>query len=201
MIRFSDVTAGYGEKRPLTGLSLSLPDSGTVAVFGPSGCGKTTFLRLLLHADDRKAGKGVPRVYAGRILGLEGKRFATVFQEDRLLLWRTARENVSLVNPSGDAGRILRSLGLAEDALCAYPAALSGGMQRRVSIARALNYPGDILLLDEPFKGLDIDTRALVADRIRGAFPLTILVTHDPAEASLLNASLRLQLTGSQAMV
>lgn len=189
MIRLENVSAGYGPKRPLENFTAELPESGVVALFGPSGCGKTTLLRLLLHAGNPKPPPDAPRLYEGRLLGMEGKAVSCVFQEDRLLPWRTAEENVALVGPGGDAPGLLRSVGLGEDAFGAYPDSLSGGMQRRVAIARALNFPGHILLLDEPFKGLDADTRSLVASRIRGTFPLTILVTHDPAEAALLGAA------------
>lgn len=196
MIRFAGVTAGYGEKRPLLNFSAALPESGVVAVYGPSGCGKTTLLRLLLHGADPRPPKDAPRLYGGCITGLAGLRVAAVFQEDRLLPWRTALQNVALVNPAGDGPGLLRALGLPEDALNAYPAALSGGMRRRVAIARALNFPADVLLLDEPFKGLDEATRAQVAARLRGAFPLTLLVTHDPAEAALMGAKMEVRLPG-----
>ena len=188
MIRFEAVTVGYDTKRPLVDFHAALPETGVVIISGPSGCGKTTLLHLLLHAEDRKPPAQGPRLYAGRLLGLSGKRISCVFQEDRLLPWRTAAQNVALVRPDGDAAGLLCSLGLDADAAAAYPNSLSGGMRRRVAIARALNFPGDILLLDEPFKGLDEDTRRLVATRLRGAFPLTVLVTHDPSEAALLGA-------------
>lgn len=195
MIRFEHVTAGYGSKLPLKNFSAELPESGVAALFGPSGCGKTTLLRLLLHAGNKNPPADAPKLYEGRLLGTEGLRISCVFQEDRLLPWRTAQENVRLVRPQGDACGLLGSLGLAEDACQAYPGALSGGMRRRVAIARALNFPGELLLLDEPFKGLDETTRSLVAARLQGAFPLILLVTHDPAEAALMGACWEIRLS------
>lgn len=195
----NDVLMASGLKkvysRPLfSELSLHIRKGERVFLLGPNGCGKTTLLRLLLHAGNAKPPADAPRLYEGRLLGLEGKRVSCVFQEDRLLPWRTAQKNVALVRPEGDAAALLRSLDLPSDALCAYPDSLSGGMRRRVAIARALNFPGDILLLDEPFKGLDEATRALVAARLRGAFPLTLLVTHDPFEAALMGADHEIRL-------
>ncbi|MEA5060406.1 MAG: ATP-binding cassette domain-containing protein [Candidatus Pelethousia sp.] len=195
MIRFEKVTAGYGHKLPLKNFSAELPEQGVVVLFGPSGCGKTTLLRLLLHGDNKRPPADAPRLYGGRIEGVEALRISCVFQEDRLLPWRTSEENVALVNPPGNACALLCSLGLTAEDCRAYPAALSGGMQRRVAIARALNFPGNFLLLDEPFKGLDEGTRDLVAARLQGAFPLTLLVTHDPKDAVRMGASWEIRLS------
>ena len=147
MIELKHVTCAYGEKTPVRNLTLTLSDAGVIGVFGASGSGKTTLLRLL-------AGRLQPT--SGTVEGLCGKRVSMVFQEDRLLPWRTALENVALVRDgsSGDATRLLDAMELSAEAE-KLPAALSGGMQRRVALARALNFGGDVLLLDEPFKGLD----------------------------------------------
>jgi NitT/TauT family transport system ATP-binding protein len=117
-----------------------------------------------------------------------------VFREDRLLPWRTALENAALFCGSeAHAKEILNALEL-NDALNKRPDELSGGMRRRAAIARALCYGGDILLLDEPFKGLDDALKLRVAKRMKGAFPLTVLATHDMAEASLLGVTQRVEL-------
>ena len=71
-----------------------------------------------------------------------------------------------------------------------FPKELSGGMQRRVALARAMAFGGDVLLLDEPFKGLDEALRARIAGRIRGVFPLTVLSVHDETEAELMDADI-----------
>lgn len=152
-IRFEAVDFGYwqqGEdgrrrRQVLQQFSLSLPAQGLSVISGPSGCGKSTLLHLLC---------GLLQPQAGRVLGVAGRKLAVVFQEDRLLPWCTARENLSLVAPAEEAARRLAQVGLAEVA-DALPAQLSGGMRRRLAIARALAYRGDLLLLDEPFTGID----------------------------------------------
>ena len=173
------LTKYYGALRVPDGFSLALPARGRVCLFGPSGCGKTTLLRLLC---------GLDHADGGTISGLEGRRTAVVFQEDRLLPWRTALENVSLVLHGPDAAetarRHLSAFGLA-DAAGKYPDALSGGMRRRVALARAAAYGGELLLLDEPFQGLDAAAKqtAMTYLRQRFAHALILLVTHDPSEA------------------
>ena len=178
MIELKDLTVAYGDKPVLRGLDATLPDDGCVAVRGASGAGKTTLLRVL-------AGLVAPA--AGSISGLSQRRVSMVFQEDRLLPWRTALENVALVRDgsSGEAMRLLDAMELSAEA-GKLPVALSGGMQRRVALARALNFGGDMLLLDEPFKGLDEALRARVIAAVRGRFPLTVIATHDRAEAEAL---------------
>ncbi|MBE5784533.1 MAG: ABC transporter ATP-binding protein [Clostridiales bacterium] len=178
MIRLENITCSYGEKTPVKDLTLTLPDTGVVGIFGPSGRGKTTLLRLL-------SGRIEPK--AGEISGLTDKRVSVVFQEDRLLPWRTALENVAIVKDSSEvqAKELLASMELVAET-DKLPRELSGGMQRRVALARALNFGGDILLLDEPFKGLDEALRLRIIERVKGSFPLIVIATHDRAEAELL---------------
>lgn len=185
MILLKNIVCAYDGKLVLNGLSLSLPETGVVALTGPSGSGKTTFLRLL-------AGLLLPA--SGSVEGMDGKRVSMAFQEDRLIPWLTALENVALV--CADESRARETLGRLElaDALEKRPDELSGGMQRRVALARALCYGGDVLLLDEPFKGLDDALKARVAECIRGVFPLTVIATHDMNEAELLGCAERIVL-------
>lgn len=178
-IRLDAISAGYPGKPVLKEFSLTIEEGKPLAIAGPSGTGKTTILRLL-------AGLLLPT--AGRIEGLTDLRVSMVFQEDRLLPWCTARQNVAAVLPKKSEQEALAALARMElaDASEAYPAALSGGMQRRVALARALAYGGDLLLLDEPFKGLDPALRTRIAKELRA--PYTVLVTHDPEEAELMGA-------------
>ncbi len=171
------ISKRFGDAVVLENFSLTLAD-GRVCLFGPSGCGKTTLMRILA---------GLERADGGKVTGMTNKKIAYMFQEDRLLPWATALENVALVSDEKRAAKWLADLGL-EDAMDKKPRELSGGMQRRVALARALAYEGDVLLLDEPFKGLDEELKskamALVKERFRGG--LMILVTHDAKEAEVL---------------
>ncbi len=168
----------FGEQAVLGGFSIGFPPRGTVCLFGPSGCGKSTLLNCLA---------GLITLDSGEILGLKGKKVSYIFQENRLLPWATARENVALVlegENTETASRWLLQAGLG-DAMEKYPRELSGGMKRRVAIARALAYEGDVLLLDEPFRALDETNKQELMRLIRGssAGMLNILVTHDRVEA------------------
>ena len=188
MIRLSHVTAGYPEKTVLENVSLELPEQGAVAIMAPSGFGKTTLLRVLA---------GLLKPFSGEITGLENKKISFLFQEDRLLPWLTAEKNVALVSDRAAAGRWLNEMEIDQGGL--LPREMSGGMQRRVALARALAFGGDVLLLDEPFKGLDEGLRERIAMRVRDAFPLTVLSVHDAQEARLMNASiLRLDALGKR---
>lgn len=173
----------YGDKVVLRDFSLTLTEGRATCLMAPSGAGKTTLLRLLA---------GLESPDAGNVNGLEGLRLGVVFQEDRLLDWLDAVENIRLTAPerSGDSiMEALRRFGLGN--IEGQPVGqLSGGMRRRVALLRALLSPADVLLLDEPFNGLDEATRAAVAKEalrlINGRTAL--LITHDPDEAGLMGA-------------
>lgn len=160
----------------LHNLSLTLPDKGAVCFFGSSGCGKTTLLRLIC---------GLDKPDSGRVNVPKGLRFSCHFQEDRLLPWYTAAENLRLVGaeplPWLDRVRLA-------DAAKLYPSELSGGMRRRVSLARALAYESDVLVLDEPVRELDAPTAEAMLELIRQekGDRLLLLVTHDRAQAEKL---------------
>lgn len=186
MIRLNDITLSYGEQIVLKNMDMAVPTGGRIALMGPSGCGKTTLLRLVA---------GLIKPCQGEI-HIQTNRIAFLFQEPRLLPGRTAAENVNAVlsdhpKTMPEARKWLSAVGLSE-AADKYPHELSGGMQQRVSLARAMAYNGDILLLDEPLKGLDEDTKE---DMIRllnthTAGKTLLLATHDRAEAAELTNTL-----------
>lgn len=174
-IELHQLTAGYDGMTVLNDVSFTLPATGCVVLQGPSGCGKTTLLRVLA---------GLLKPQSGMITGLEERRISFVFQEDRLLPWCTAKENIALVSDETTADGLLAAVDLS-DAAHELPAALSGGMRRRVAIARALSYAQDVLLLDEPFNGLDQHLRSEMAQLIQSHAKLIILVTHDREDIGL----------------
>ena len=180
-IRLEDVSLRYGKKQVLDRFSLTLPTQGLVCFLGPSGCGKTSLLRLL-------AGISVPD--SGKLIGLTGLKPSMAFQENRLLPWLTSLENVSLVSSEDDAAsyRWLEQVELGAEA-DKLPEQLSGGMQRRVALARALAYGGDLLLLDEPFTGLDnaLAKRLLCLIIELYSDKLTVMVTHDESLSKQAN--------------
>ena len=179
-IRLENVSFSYGDTAVLQEVTWHLPNKGVVCLWGPSGCGKTTLLRLLA---------GLERPQCGAIEG--ARRMSMVFQEDRLLPWLSAVENVAMIGAEERAARdLLLSLGLTDDELSALPQHLSGGQQRRVALARALAADSDILLLDEPFNGLDEDTWQNVVPQILAyaQHKPVVLVTHIREQAEALNA-------------
>ena len=177
-IKLDSVSKSFGEKVVLRDFSLELPESGAVALMGPSGCGKTTLIRLL-------AGLEKPD---GGTVAVQYNRLSIVFQEDRLLGGVSALGNVYAVLGRGKkqlALDWLERMGLKNDSRL-LPGNMSGGMRRRLAIARAMAYGGDLLLLDEPFAGLDEATRKRIYPHIfcDGNAPrLSVLVTHDRQEA------------------
>lgn len=178
----------YGPQLVLNGLDLDFPEGKITVVLGPSGCGKTSMLNILAGLDDD---------FTGTVSGFGRGKVSYVFQEDRLLPWLNATDNVAFVlRQALDAGhariiaeKALESVGLAES-LKARPGELSGGMRRRVALARAFAYPSEVMLLDEPFSSLDLKTRISVMDlfvELRAKDGRSaVVVTHDVREAIYL---------------
>ena len=167
----------FDDKSVIDSLSLNLPERGTVVLMGPSGCGKTTLLRIIA---------GLERADEGEILNLP-ESCSYVFQELRLFPWLSAKDNVALVCDEEKALEWLSKVEL-DDAADKLPHELSGGMEQRVSIARALAYDAKLYILDEPFTGLDealkIRLYSLVKEKAESA--LVLIVTHDKSEADAL---------------
>ena len=169
----------FGDQAVLRDLSFTA-GPGITAVMAPSGSGKTTLLRILL---------GLERPDSGTVEGLTGRRISAVFQEDRLLEHLSAEGNLRFAlgreYDLNAARALLDRLDLPDTG--AQPVReFSGGMKRRLALARALLAPFDVLLLDEPFTGLDQANRdrALAAIRETAGDRPVLLVTHDPADAA-----------------
>ena len=178
MIQIRDLTLRYGDKPVLDQFSLELSGSGLTALAGPSGCGKTTLLRVLA---------GLERPDAGTVEGIDPARTAVLFQEDRLLPWRTAEQQIADVLPRERRGEAADWLAFAEleGEGRTRPAALSGGMARRLALARCAALGGNLLLLDEPFTGVDLPRALRLLERLRGLRTPVLLVSH---EAAVLDA-------------
>lgn len=176
-------TAQKDAKPVLNGFSMQISRGETVAVMGESGSGKTTLIKLIL---------GILSPQSGSV-DIAAKRISVVFQEDRLLSWYSARENAALAIDGCGKKQSARIAGEYLDKLEILPFAdkpiseLSGGMQRRVSIARALAFGGDMLILDEPLKGLDEQLKARTARIIKERFDTVLLITHDEDELKLFD--------------
>ena len=179
MLKLENISVRFDGKSVLSDCSLSLGGGERLAIMGPSGCGKTTLLRVALSLQPPDTGS----------VSADVGRTAAVFQEPRLLPWRTAAENVNVVLSDGpetmpEALSMLERLELS-DAVGKYPSELSGGMQQRVSIARALACRPDLLVLDEPFHGLDEALRGRIISRLSASLPSAslLLATHSEEEA------------------
>lgn len=192
MAKVENLTVQYGGTAVLESFSAEFPDGGVTAVSGRSGCGKTTLLAVLL---------GLLQPDGGTVSGF--RQPSAVFQEDRLLPFLSAEKNIAVTAgcTEAEAGEALLSVGFdaADRGKRAFE--LSGGMARRVAIVRAMLAPGDAVLLDEPFKGLDERTRAqvvrFVCENRRGR--TMVVVTHDPRDAEALHAAHTVQMGGQPA--
>lgn len=174
----------YDGVQVLRDVSVTVTAAEPVCLMAPSGTGKTTLLRLLM---------GLERPDRGRVTAPEGCRWAAVFQEDRLLEQRSAMGNLYFaLGPGLDAGKaaaLLAELGLGD--VGDKPVRdYSGGMKRRLALVRALLAPADALALDEPFAGLDADSRLRCLEAVSrlAAGKLLLLASHDPADAPALGA-------------
>ena len=185
MIQLQNVTLSYQDKKMtktvLDDVTLAIPRDKITVIMGPSGCGKTTLLRLL-------AGLLAPTL--GNVTRETGS-ISYLFQDPALLPWLTAAENVNLVLSDTKATlpaavEWLSRVELSGEANT-YPASLSGGMRQRVALARALSTDADLLLLDEPFRGMDEHLhrrmRELIHDCRKGK--TTVIVTHDVQDAEI----------------
>ncbi len=180
----------------LRDVSLSIREGEFMSFVGPSGCGKTTLLRILDGLAEPSDGR---IVFNGRELTGVSRDIGFVFQDINLLPWRNVRENVEIGleargTPAADRRRIaleaLRMVGL-EDVANVPPYTLSGGMQQRVGVARALALHPKVLLMDEPFGHLDNFTRETLQIEISKLWSklgtTVVFVTHDVDEAIFLS--------------
>jgi NitT/TauT family transport system ATP-binding protein len=183
-----DISKSYNGNFLFRNFNVEFSEGTITCILGPSGCGKTTLLNIV--------GK-IISPDSGSLIGFDGKQFSYIFQEPRLLPWKTVRGNIEFVlsRELSAAERKARSEELIrlvelEGFANYYPSQLSGGMRQRVSIARAFACSSDIILMDEPLSGLDI---ALKQNMIRWFLQIwksdrrtVVFVTHDVDEALML---------------
>lgn len=185
-IILENISKSFGDTKVLSDLNLTFKSDGSYCLMAPSGTGKTTLLKLLM---------GLITPDGGYIHGLNTKKVAAVFQEDRLLEDCTALQNLRFVTgslyPNARLEQMLTTL-LPKDCLNRPVSEFSGGMKRRLCILRALLPPSDLILMDEPFTGLDFETKRKAIHLIKAntADRLLIVATHAAEDAALLNAEL-----------
>jgi NitT/TauT family transport system ATP-binding protein len=185
VLEVKNICKSFGDTPVFTDFSCEIPLGKISCIMGPSGRGKTTLLRMLM---------GLETPDSGELLGFAGLHAAAVFQEDRLCDNLSAQANVLMVcqeqKKRTDVRAALAALGLTDNDNQPVRE-FSGGMRRRVALARALMADCDILYLDEPFKGLDAETKELSLNYTKNSTQgkTVLLVTHDYAEAEALGTS------------
>ncbi len=174
MIKIKNLSFCYGEEKILSDFSSEFKKGERVCISAPSGKGKTTLLRLIT---------GLEKAKNGKIEIHSGSKLSVVFQDDILLPWYTAKQNVAIVSNEKTAELCLNKLNLSA-AYDKLPSELSGGMQRRVAIARALAFGGNVLILDEAFKGLDAELKNGIMKILVEEYKdkLIIFTSHDKTE-------------------
>lgn len=178
MIKIENLQKKYGEKSVFDNFNLEIKKNKITVILGESGSGKTTLLNVLAFLTE----------FDGKVSGVE-KPLSMVFQTDRLLPNLTVYENLKLVLGDNGIKNALEQVNML-DAMNLYPKSLSAGMKRRVAIIRALLFPSNTLLMDEPFINLDVALKYSFIERIKEEQKTKkktiIMVTHDVREAVMI---------------
>lgn len=180
-----NINKSYGDTKILEDITIDFEVDKTTCILGESGAGKTTLLNII---------GGITKKDSGEVFGFEDEDLSFVFQEDRLIKWKSVEDNISFVlQDKMDKKQIDKTIHQylelvnLEHYKKYYPKELSEGMRQRISILRAFAYPSKILIMDEPFKSLDINNKQIVMDLFKELCKVEkktcILVTHDIDEA------------------
>ena len=187
ILNLIDVYKKYGNEKIFEKFNMSLKKNSINAILGPSGTGKTTLLNII---------SGIEDIDSGEVI-YNGNNISYIFQEDRLIPWLSVYDNIAFVLKSKYSKKNIKNivdkylkLVKLQNHKDKYPRELSGGMKRRVAIARAFAYESDLLLMDEPFKGLDIGLKKDIIDEFLNIWNYdrrtVVLVTHDIKEAKYM---------------
>ena len=181
-IGIQHISKAYGEHVVLADVSYQIPEGSIIGLMGPSGCGKTTLLRILMGLETADEGNltGVPR------------EISVVFQENRLCEEQNAIRNVKLVldkrRTEEEVCENLKQVGTSDEDLHKPVSEFSGGMKRRVAVVRAMMAESRLVILDEPFSGLDEGTKQQVLRYVKETRNgrTMLIVTHDPEDVEVL---------------
>jgi NitT/TauT family transport system ATP-binding protein len=181
-IRIVEVSKSFGQNQVLNNVNLTFQEGKTNIIMGASGVGKTTLLNIIM---------GIIKPDEGSILGVDGLRMAAVFEEDRLIEHLDAVKNVKLIGDSSLTSEMIEKefeLVCLNDYRSKPVKSLSQGMRRRVAIVRAVLSPCDLILMDEPFHGLDEELKLKVINyvKLRAAGKTLIIITHERTEVAAL---------------
>ena len=177
-ISLNNITKDFGANRILDNFSCTFGHGQTTVIMGKSGIGKTTLLRIAAGLDKDYSGEITPKKYT----------VSVVFQEPRLFPGATVLENLLAVADKKRSVELLDKMGISKDAFSLFPDEISGGMARRVSLARGLLFDADVYLIDEPFFGLDKENAENIADIIKSYMQnkTCVIVTHNRDFAEML---------------
>ena len=181
----NNISKAFGSKKALVGFSDVIPEGKITVIMGESGCGKTTLVNIIM---------GLEKVDCGEISGVPEK-VSAVFQDDLLCEDFSAISNIRAVTGKNlskeNIAKALITLGLTDKDIHCPVRELSGGMKRRVAIARALLADSELVIMDEPFKGLGEDTRQNAINFVlqETKDKTLVIITHDPEEIKLLSAN------------
>ncbi len=180
-IQINNLTKKYGDKVVFENYTNTFEFNGILIIKGASGLGKTTLMRLIAGLEKANKGEIIKNV----------KSISFMFQEDRLIPFVSVLKNLTAVCSEDKALKYLKLMGL-ESEKDNSPLSLSGGMRRRVSLARALCFQSDLVVLDEPFKGLDEELKSTICEIIKEESKSRdfIIISHDSEDAKLLNAKI-----------
>lgn len=187
MYKIKNINKSYKDLKVLEDISIDFPKNKTICILGSSGCGKTTLLNILL---------GITNKDSGDIIGFE-EDISVVFQEDRLIPWKNIKDNIKFVLKRKMEKEQIESiideyfeLVNLQEYKYYYPKNISGGMRQKINILRAFLYPSNILIMDEPFKSLDINSKEVLINFFKDLRIIEnktcIVVTHDIDEAIAL---------------